>query len=113
MFFDVFENLRPSDFDQFLEGPPCCAIDHIFHRSVSALPKCLRLLLEGAHFRFSEVHFACRCPALRVFGAARRICTFLQRRACHVGAVALGNHTALENLPPLRGLVAVQVCALR
>ena len=63
-----------------------------------------RSLLEGAHFPCPEVPF--RVPLrgppsfkLHEWSAQHfRLC-FLQRRTCHVGAVALGNHTALENLP--------------
>ena len=57
----------------------------------------------GRSFPCPEVHFACRCAAMSF--ASRVVCTahstlfFLLRRTCHVGAVALGNHTALENLP--------------
>ena len=62
-----------------------------------------RSLLEGAHFPCPEVHFACRCAALRLLSFASSLNStfdcFLQRRTCHVGAVAFGNHTALENLP--------------
>ena len=60
----------------------------------------------GSTFTAGGRYFACRCAALRLLSFASGLHStfdcFLQRRTCHVGAVALGNHTALENLtlPP-------------
>ena len=49
-FCDVLEKLRLSVFGPFLEGLFSGATNPIFHRSVSAVAECLRLLSIGAHF---------------------------------------------------------------